>query len=65
MIEITVPCDPAVKAIASVVGFLTDGLDAVALDQWASVEKPGHMTIKITGNSRDLGIVQERAERLK
>lgn len=64
MITLTVPCDASVKAVATVVGFLTDGLDAVVIEQAASIKHPGHLTVTVTGNPRDLGIVESRSEKL-
>jgi hypothetical protein len=64
MITLHVPTDATVKAIASVVGYLTDGLDAVVTDQKASITKIGFIEIRVEGNPRDLGIVAERADRL-
>ena len=65
MIEVSVPTEKSVKAIATVVGYITDGLDAVVVGQVASLKKPGEMVLTIAGNPRDLELARERAERLK
>lgn len=51
----------AVKSIANVVGFITEGLDAVVLSQEVSTIYPGCVKLHIAGNDRDLGIATERA----
>lgn len=64
MIELHVPTEAAVKAVASVVGHITDGLDAVVVaHDWSSVYE-GHIHLTLAGNARDLATATRRAEAL-
>lgn len=60
MIQIKIPTKAAVLASANSVGFITDGLDAVVVENHYDVENLC-MHLTIAGNDRDLGIAMERA----
>lgn len=61
----TIPTEASIASVASVVGFITDGLDVVVLGTpQASIKHPGSMTFVVDGNPRDLRIAEERAEKL-
>ena len=61
----TIPTEATVAGVASVVGYITEGLDAVVLGRpVASIKHPGCMTFTVTGNPRDLKIAEERSEKL-
>ena len=62
--DLHVPTDKGVKAIASVVGYITDGLDAVVLSNSPSRVYEGYTLLVLTGNERDLAIAAERASRI-
>lgn len=62
--ELHVPTDLSVKAMASVVGYTTDGLDAVVLRHEVSTKHAGSVHLVLTGNARDLEIARQRAEKL-
>lgn len=59
MIGIYVPSSPAVRELASVVGYITEGLDAVVIETQDEGEKG--MFLRLAGNDRDLGLAMERA----
>jgi hypothetical protein len=61
MIDIHVPTSGKVKSVASVAGYITDGLDAVVLSSGTSRVYEGCMVFRLTGNERDLRIATERA----
>lgn len=62
--DLHVPTDLTVKAMATVVGYVTDGLDAVVLEHSPSEVYEGHVHLVLTGNGRDLAIAAERAARI-
>lgn len=64
MIDLHVPTDGTVKNTASVVGYITDGLDAVVLTHEPSALYPGMVHLVVTGNGRDLSIATDRAQKI-
>lgn len=54
----------AVKGLASMVGFVTEGLDAVVIAHEPSSVYENHVHLTLAGNQRDLAIACERASRL-
>lgn len=61
MIDFFIPTSAKVSALANVVGYVTEGLDAVVIDHREDIVRQG-THIKVAGNSRDLGIVAERVK---
>ena len=64
MIDLHVPTENTAKALASVVGYITDRLDAVVLEHEESTVYEGYIHLRLTGNDRDLATAVERASRI-
>jgi hypothetical protein len=62
--DLHIPTDHSVKALANVVGYVTEGLDAVVVKQEASLVYEGYVHLTLAGNDRDLSIAVERASKI-
>lgn len=62
--DLHVPTDLTVKAVATTVGYVTEGLDAVVLEHRTSDVYEGHVHLILAGNARDLAIAAERAAKI-
>lgn len=62
--DLHVPTDLTVQAMATTVGYVTDGLDAVVLNHEISEIYEGHVHLVLAGNPRDLAIACERAAKI-
>lgn len=60
--DLLVPCDMTVKAVATVVGYITDGLDAVVLEHNPAGDEM--LRLHMAGNARDLAIATDRAQKI-
>lgn len=64
MIDLHIPTENTVQAVSSVVGYVTERLDAVVIEHGFSDVYEGFVHLKLTGNSRDLAIATERASKI-
>lgn len=62
--DLHVPTTEAVRSLASMVGYITDGLDAVVVRHGRSTVYAGHVHLVLAGNARDLAIAVERAAKI-
>lgn len=56
-----VPTDFSIKAVASVLGYVTDGLDVIVSIHEKSETYEGHIRLVLDGNPQDTQIAAERA----
>lgn len=59
--DLHIPTESSVKGLASIVGFVTDGLDAVVISHEPSSIYDGSVHLVLAGNPRDLAIAAGRA----
>lgn len=62
--ELHIPTSPKLSALAQVVAYVTDGLDAVVIAHRPSLLYPDSIHLVLAGNGRDLAIAAERAKRV-